>query len=71
MNYVLIIALVGCIALAGADAYQAVTGRRLSKRPSRRTDEVMRRQSAIAAAVLAGLGLVLVGLLIVRMSQGI
>jgi hypothetical protein len=39
------------------DAYQALTGNRVSKRPSRRSDAEMRRQSAIAAAVLLPVGL--------------
>ena len=43
MNFVLIVILVGCVAVATADGYQAVTGRRLSKKPSRRTDQEMRR----------------------------
>jgi hypothetical protein len=51
----LAVALAGCVALGLADAYQAVTGKRLSKRPSTRTDEQMRRQSAIAAVVLISL----------------
>jgi hypothetical protein len=40
------------VVVAVLDAYQAVTGRRLSKRASRRTDRQMRVQSAIAAVVL-------------------
>ena len=46
------LAVVVCFALASADAYQAITGRRLSKKPSSRSDELMRRQSAIAAVAL-------------------
>lgn len=48
---------------ASLNAYQAVTGKRISKLPSRRTDEEMRNQSAIAAVVLgvvSVLGLLLV-----------
>ena len=47
------------LAIAALDGYQAITGRRLSKRPSRRSDEQMRKQSAIAAVVLTLLALVL------------
>ena len=50
-----------CLALAVLNAYQAITGRRVSKRPSQRTDEQMRRQSAIAAMVLGILGLLALG----------
>ena len=46
-----------CLFVAGVNAYQAITGKRVSKRPSRRTDQQMRRQSAIAAVVLGLLGL--------------
>ena len=53
-----------CFGLAAADAYQAVTGRRLSKRPSRRTDQQMRRQSAIAAALLILLGVIEIVILV-------
>ena len=42
----------GCLILGGLNLYQAVTGNRLSKRPSVRSDAVMRRESAIAGAVL-------------------
>ena len=45
--------------IASLDGYQAMTGRRLSKRPSRRSDEQMRKQSAIAAVVLTVLALIL------------
>jgi len=41
-----------CLFLGAVDGYQAVTGRRVTKRRSRRTDAQMRRQSAIAAIVL-------------------
>lgn len=47
-----------CFLVGGLDACQALTGRRVSKRPSRRSDEKMRRQSAIAAVVLGALGLI-------------
>ncbi|WP_163571255.1 hypothetical protein [Fodinicola feengrottensis] len=43
---------VGCVFLAGLNAYQAITGRRLSKAPSGRDQQTMRRQSSIAAVVL-------------------
>jgi hypothetical protein len=46
------------LALAALDAYQAITGTRVSKQPSWRSDEQMRRQSAIAAGVLGILGVV-------------
>jgi hypothetical protein len=57
----------GTLVLGGMNLYQAVTGKRLSKKPSTRSDAVMRRQSAIAAPVMfactalvtATLGLVL------------
>jgi hypothetical protein len=54
------------LVIASLDAYQAITGRRLSKRPSRRTDEQMRRQSAIAAVVLTFLALVLAASMIIQ-----
>ncbi len=38
--------------LACLNAYQALTGNRISKQPSRRSDEEMRVQSAIAAVAL-------------------
>jgi hypothetical protein len=47
------------LSIAALDAYQAITGRRLSKRPSRRSDEQMRKQSAIAAVMLTVLALIL------------
>lgn len=47
-----VVVLAACRALAGLDAYQAITGRRVSKRPSQRSDQQMRRQSAMAAIVL-------------------
>jgi hypothetical protein len=53
---------VPALILGGMNLYQAVTGKRLSKKPSVRTDAVMRRQSAIAATVL----LVLCALLILE-----
>ena len=40
------------LVVGGMNLYQAVTGSRLSKKSSLRSDETMRRQSAIAAAVL-------------------
>ena len=55
MSYLLAFASLG---LAGLDGYQAITGKRVNKRPSRRTDAQMRRQSAIAAVVLGVLGLI-------------
>jgi hypothetical protein len=60
------VVLVACLALAALDGYQAVTGRRLSKRPSRRTDEEMRRQSAIAAVLLTLLAVVLLATMLAR-----
>jgi len=53
------VVLIACQLIAAVDGYQAVTGRRVSKRPSRRTDQEMRRQSAIAAVVLTGLAVIL------------
>jgi hypothetical protein len=53
MNY---LAAVFCLAIGGLDGYQAITGRRLSKRPSRRTDHQMRVQSTIAAVALVFVG---------------
>ena len=41
------------------NGYQAVTGRRVSRRPSRRTDREMRVQSAIAAVVFGVICLLL------------
>lgn len=64
MELLLALVLVLAVVLAIADGYQAVTGKRLSKRPSRRTDEEMRRQSAIAATVLGALSLLLLVLLV-------
>lgn len=43
---------VASLTLGGMNIYQAVTGKRLSKRPSTRSDAVMRRQSAIAGTAL-------------------
>lgn len=51
-----------CLVLAGLNAFQAITGRRLSKAPSRRDDHTMRRQSAVAAGVLGIVGLLAVAL---------
>jgi hypothetical protein len=45
--------LASCFGLLVANAYQAITGRRLSKRPSRRSDEQVRRESTVASAFLA------------------
>jgi hypothetical protein len=53
--------------LGSANAYQALTGQRLSKRASVRSDELMRRQSAIAAAVLVPLALLVMALGVVIM----
>ena len=58
MSLLKVMVLLGALVLGLMNAYQAVTGRRLSKRPSVRADGQMRRQSAIAAAVLIGLALV-------------
>ncbi len=46
---------VPALVVGGADAYQAVTGHRLSKRPSVRSNRRMRVESAIAAVVLIAL----------------
>ncbi|WP_412735981.1 hypothetical protein [Krasilnikovia sp. MM14-A1259] len=51
-----------CLVLAGLNGYQAITGRRLSKAPSRRDDRTMRRQSAVAAVVLGIVGMLAVAL---------
>lgn len=56
----LIVGAVPALVLALLDGYQAVTGRRLSKKPSVRTDRRMRQESAVAALVL----LVLVALML-------
>ena len=40
------------LVLGGMNLYQAITGNRLSKKPSTRSDAVMRRQSAIAGTIL-------------------
>jgi hypothetical protein len=53
----------GALVLGGMNLFQAVTGRRLSKRPSRRSDAVMRRQSAIAGTALVTMAVLLVALL--------
>jgi len=50
---VLVLLALAVYVVAAVDAYQAITGRRVSKRPSQRSDQQMRRQSAIAAGVLA------------------
>ena len=57
MGYLNVLVLLAALALGLMNAYQAVTGRRLSKRPSVRSDRQMRRQSAIGAVVLIGLAL--------------
>ena len=54
------------LVIAALDGYQAITGRRVSKRPSRRSDQQMRRQSAIAAVVLTVLALILLGSMLSR-----
>jgi hypothetical protein len=43
------IVLIVAIAICVLNGYQAVTGRRVSRRPSQRSDHQMRVQSAIAA----------------------
>ena len=48
-----------CLALGAMNVYQAVTGKRVSKKPSSRSDAVMRRQSAVAGTVLVTLCLLL------------
>lgn len=58
-----VVSAVGLV-VAALDGYQAVTGRRLSKRPSRRTDRQMRVQSAIAAIVLSAMCVGLIALII-------
>jgi hypothetical protein len=50
--------------------YQAVTGRRLSKAPSRRTDDQMRRQSAVAAAALLGMSSLVLTLVVLGAIEG-
>jgi hypothetical protein len=60
-----ITALVLGLLVGGINLYQAVTGKRVSKKPSRRSDAVMRRQSAIAAAVM----IIACGLLTVMMGS--
>jgi hypothetical protein len=50
------------LVVAAVDGYQAITGRRVSKRPSRRTDRQMRVQSAIAAIVLSAMCVGLIAL---------
>lgn len=49
-----------CLVLGGMNLYQAITGRRLSTRPSTRSDAVVRRQSTVAGTVLVALGILLV-----------
>ena len=63
---VLLLISIAVLAVGGIDGYQAVTGRRVSKSPSRRTDEEMRKQSAIAAVVLFVVGIFGVVLFFVR-----
>ena len=48
---------VPAVVVGAADAYQAITGNRLSKRPSVRTERRMRVESAIAAVVLIALSI--------------
>jgi hypothetical protein len=50
--------------VAGLNAYQAITGRRLSKAPSKRDDRTMRRQSAIAATCLGTLAVLEIAFII-------
>jgi hypothetical protein len=50
------------VVVASLDLFQAVTGRRVSTKPSKRTDSEMRRQSAIAAAVLFACAVALLAL---------
>jgi hypothetical protein len=57
MNFTFVASLFGVFLLAILNSYQALTGKRISKRPSRRSDEEMRRQSAIAAVVLGIVGI--------------
>lgn len=64
---------VSLVALAGAvlgslNAYQAITGRRISKKPSVRTDAQMRRQSAVAAIVLLGMSALIVTMIVLIAS---
>jgi hypothetical protein len=58
-----VVSAVGLV-VAALDGFQAVTGRRLSKRPSRRTDRQMRVQSAVAAIVLSAMCVGLIALII-------
>jgi hypothetical protein len=59
-----VVALAGGV-VAGLNAYQAITGRRLSKAPSKRDGKTMRRQSAIAATCLGTLTVLEVAFIIV------
>lgn len=51
---VLILLAMATAILGSLNAYQAITGRRVSRKPSVRTDEQVRRQSAGASVVLLG-----------------
>jgi hypothetical protein len=64
MGYLLIVLATPTIVLGAMNLYQALTGRRLSKRPSVRSDAEVRRQSAIAAALLLLLGGLAVALVV-------
>ena len=55
MVVVRVVGLLVAAALAAVNGYQAITGRRLSKRPSSRPIEQMRRQSTIAAVAITAL----------------
>lgn len=63
MNFTFVAVLFGVFLLAILNGYQALTGKRISQRPSRRSDEEMRMQSAIAAVVLGIVGIL--GVLVV------
>jgi hypothetical protein len=68
VKLVLMVVIAVCLVVAALNAYQAVTGLRVSKRPSRRTDRQMRVQSAIAAIVLSAMSVGLVVLSVATSS---
>jgi len=52
-----ILLLAACVVFSALHGYRAIAGNRLSKKPSRRSDEEVRLQSALAAVFSAILGL--------------
>ena len=65
-----LVAVAGTV-LGSLNAYQAITGRRVSKKPSQRTDAQMRQQSAVAAVALLGMStLILVVLVLIALLGG-